>query len=208
MHHPIQFLRGCIGIRGVGSLALRRPIRRVRVVISGRLPIIKRNESAEHSRMHVRSLACACAQARDCVRVSVVFRQEGRDRTRTVCIFFPDVPGGRRCGHPPSSATQRRSPFDDERKKGGKARSVGKLSIRRSIQAVACEQPPLSGMQKVTRNGLNRPGVRATLDRKSAGVATLDWESRTRQRFSWMPRGFRALAQICSLRYSGQLDES
>lgn len=45
-------------------------------VISGRLPIIKRNESAEHSRMHVRSLACMhVRRARGCVRVSVVSQQ-------------------------------------------------------------------------------------------------------------------------------------
>jgi len=64
-HHPIQFLRGCIGIRGVGRLASRRPIRRVRAVISGRLPIIKRNESirgcmCDRSRVHVRRHATVC----------------------------------------------------------------------------------------------------------------------------------------------------
>lgn len=94
------------------------------------------------------------------MRVSVVstaVEREGAGWERQV-FFSPTSRAGVRGGHPTSSATRHRSPFDDERKKGGKAHDPGELSIRRSIQAVACEQPPLSGMQKVAGT-VDRPIV-------------------------------------------------
>lgn len=141
---PPNFLRGCIGIKGVGRLASRRPIRRARAVISDRLPIIKRNDSAEHSRDACAIVRlCMCVSAWLCACIGYFDRGMGNGN-----FFFPDssrkvaiAVGGGFLG----AFDDIKPPFHDERKKGGKVRGPVELPIRRSIQAVACEQPPLSG---------------------------------------------------------------
>jgi len=74
----------------------------------------------DRSRVHVRRSLCACIGC---------FDWRG-NRTGTAVFFFPDVSVGHYSGHLTSSMGRHRSPFDDERKKGGKARDAGELSIR------------------------------------------------------------------------------
>lgn len=91
----------------------------------------------DRSSLHVRRRAAVC--------VYRLFRQwEGWIGTVS---FFSGFSKSVATDRSTSSMRRCRPPFRDERKKGGKARGPVELPIRRSIQAVACEQPPLSGLQ-------------------------------------------------------------
>jgi len=78
--------------------------------------------------MHVRSLARVHVRRRYMVCVYRLLRQEDGDGGEV--LFFPRFLEGRRGGPAASWTPRRRSPFDDERKKGGKARGPVELPIR------------------------------------------------------------------------------